>query len=71
MLPALRVGGVYQARVQSIRADRRVLLAIEQSSLVARVQTAVREGELLLVEVDRLLPEVVLRVQRARKEMPV
>ncbi len=58
------------ARVVKIMADRRIQLLVADARIVARVETAVREGETLLVEVDRLIPEVVLRVRRTRQEVP-
>lgn len=70
MLPALKVGGVYRASVLQILADRRIRILVEGEVLLARVETQVREGEQVFVEVDRLMPELVFRVRRTRKKVP-
>jgi hypothetical protein len=64
MLPALRVGRRYAARVVELWADGRVRLALSDHQLVARAEAPVRLGETVEVEVIRLVPEVVLRVRR-------
>ncbi len=70
MLPALKVGGVYPACVLQILADRRIRLLVEGEALLARVETQVREGEQVFVEVERLMPELVFQVRRTRKKVP-
>jgi len=64
MLPALRVGGVYPARVARIEGDGRVRIVLEGTPLVARAERQLRRGEEVLVEVERIVPTLVLRVVR-------
>jgi len=61
-LPALRVGGVYPARVVGRLAGGRVNLQLEGRSIPARTATPVSMGEGLQVEVLAIVPELVLRV---------
>ncbi len=76
MLPALKVGGTYPARVVALLPDRRVRLALTDGSVDARCEAPLTRGETVTVEVDRLFPEVVLRVRRpagaagGRQEVP-
>ncbi|HNX19549.1 MAG TPA: hypothetical protein PKG80_04690 [Acidobacteriota bacterium] len=65
MLPALKVGGVYRARVEALMADGRVRLSLDGMRVDARCEAGLAEGTLVEVEVDRLWPDVVLRVRRA------
>lgn len=64
MLPALEVGRIYRAEVRDIFADGRILLEIGGVRLRARCETAVRIGETVELEVDRLRPGVVLKIRR-------
>ena len=68
MLPALKVGGRYRAVVERIVSSRRIVIRLGGERLSARIEAPVREGETVIVEVERLLPEVVLRLRR--QEMP-
>ncbi|MDQ7007272.1 MAG: hypothetical protein Q9Q40_08570 [Acidobacteriota bacterium] len=68
MLPALKVGGRYRAVVERIVSSRRILLRLGGERISARVAAPVREGEVVTVEVEHLVPEVVLRIRR--KEVP-
>ncbi len=71
MLPALRVGGHYRARVERIHADGRVTLVIKDVAVDARAHAPLREGAQIEVEVETLLPEPVLRViGSGRQELP-
>lgn len=67
-LPALVIGRAYPARVEEIFADGRVLLAVEGLRIPALAETAVVLGETVRVEVDQLVPRVVLRVKRQARE---
>ncbi len=69
MLPALKVGGAYRAVVHRILSHRRVQLRIDGALLDARVETAVREGQELIVEVECLLPEVTFVLRRGGGKM--
>ena len=62
MLPALKVGGVYPARVARIEGAGRVRIVLEGTPLVARAERPLRQGEEVLVEVERIVPTLVLRV---------
>lgn len=64
MLPALEVGKTYLAKVRDIFADGRILLEIQGVKLRARCETAVRIGETVELEVDRLRPGVILKIRR-------
>ncbi|GEM_PF-4524738 len=64
MLPALRVGGVYRARVESLLVGGRVRIDLKGETLCARCEAAVREGEIIDIEVLRIRPEVVLKIRR-------
>ena len=71
MLPALKVGGRYRARVERIHADGRVTLVIKDVALDARAHAPLREGAQIDVEVETLLPEPVLRVLgNGRQDLP-
>lgn len=66
MLPALAVGGVYRAEVVRLMADGRARMSVGGREVQAHARTALVEGETVWVEVERLQPEVVLRI-RARQ----
>lgn len=68
MLPALKVGGRYRASVERIVSSERIHIRLQGERLSARVTAPVREGEQVWVEVERLVPEVVLRLCRPRPE---
>lgn len=64
MLPALRIGGVYTARVRGRGPDGRVRLELGGMTVAARCALPLCSGDIVEVEVDRIRPEVVLRVTR-------
>lgn len=64
MHPALAVGGSYQAEVIVRGADGRVQLRLAGVLVSARTALRLAAGDRVEVEVDRLRPEVVLRVTR-------
>jgi hypothetical protein len=63
VLPALKVGGVYTARVLALGGDGRMRIALGGEVLEARCAASVAAGATVDVEVDRLWPEVVLRIR--------
>ncbi len=64
MLPALKVGGIYPARVARIEGDGRVRIVLAGTPLVARAERRLSRGQEVLVEVERIVPTLVLRVVR-------
>mgnify|MGYP006311731043 CR=1 FL=1 len=71
MLPALKVGGLYQASVVGRADDGRILIALGGEIMRARSRTDVPRGTRVTVEVETLVPVVVLRiVQNSRQEVP-
>lgn len=71
MLPALKVGGLYRASVVGQADDGRILIALGGEIMKARSRTTVPPGTRVTVEVERLVPVVVLRiVQNSRQELP-
>lgn len=70
MLPALKVGGVYAARVISDAESGRVAIELGGVVMLARAQAPVRAGQSVTVEVDSLNPVVVLRILPQRQEVP-
>ncbi len=70
MLPALRVGGLYEARVARLMPGGRVRIVLSGETLAARAETSMREGDELTVEVVRLHPELVLRVAHPPGKKP-
>jgi hypothetical protein len=65
MLPALKIGGVDAARVAAIHPGGRISLVLGGTTLLARCAAGIAEGETVEVEVDRITPELVLRVRRS------
>lgn len=70
MLPALKVGGVYPARVRGEQAGGRIAIELGGEVMMARAEVPVRPGQRVMVEVDSLNPVVVLRIVSGRQEMP-
>ena len=70
MLPALKVGGCYAARVLGAVTDGRVAIELGGETLSARTEVPVRSGQRVLVEVESLVPVVVLRIAADRQEVP-
>jgi hypothetical protein len=71
MLPALKVGGLYVARVLGQAGDGRVLIELGGVTMPARAEAPVKAGQTVTVEVDSLNPVVVLRIVPDRQEVPV
>jgi hypothetical protein len=63
---ALAVGGVYRAEVVRLMADGRARMRVGEREVQAQARTALVEGETVWVEVERLQPDVILRI-RARQ----
>ena len=71
MLPALKVGGLYVARVLGQASDGRVVIELGGVTMPARAEAPVKAGQAVTVEVDSLNPVVVLRIVPDRQEVPV
>ena len=65
MLPALKVGGLYPAQVLDILPEGRVRLGLRDTVLEARTRRPLLRGEQVVVEVEQIWPELVLRVRGA------
>jgi hypothetical protein len=70
VLPALKVGGFYAARVIGTVGAGRVSIELGGETLSARTEVPVHPGQRVLVEVESLVPVVILRIAPERKEVP-
>jgi membrane protein implicated in regulation of membrane protease activity len=71
VLPALKVGGLYAARVLGTVASGRVSIELGGETLTARAEAPVRAGQRVVVEVESLVPTVVLKIAPERQEVPL